>query len=112
MDDDRAGGGSVERRGVTPIVEKTHVMRAGRLQRCNSYERKIEAPCRPTCGFRDNGERMWAASAKETGGAARCVDHMLLPYRRIIPSRPARDLRCRHNSHATRNRAAIQNAVC
>ena len=78
MHDHRTGRRLIERRGVTPVVQKTHLVRASRLQRGHAFEEQFEFFGNPARRAGNNRKRIRPASAEKPCVAGSCFDHFPL----------------------------------
>ena len=89
MHDHSAGRCLIERRRITPIVQKTHFIRARRLQRGHTFEKQFEFIRNSACRARNNRKRIWSTSAKERRVTQSCFDHpRSQPANRVQPAFP------------------------
>ena len=65
----------IECRRITSIVQKTHFIRASRLQGSHTFEEQFEFIRNPACRTRNNCKRIWPSSTKEPCIAQSCFDH-------------------------------------
>ena len=65
----------IECRRITPIIQKTHFIRASRLQGGHAFEEQFEFIRNPACRIRNNCKRIWPASTKEPCVAQSCFNH-------------------------------------
>ena len=79
MHDHSTGQRLLERRCITSVIQKTHLIRAGRLEGREAFDEQIDFANGTACRLRNNCERMWTASAKEACVANRCFVHFPLP---------------------------------
>jgi hypothetical protein len=79
MHDHSTGQRPLEYRCIASVVQKTHLIRAGRLQGCQTFNEQIEFANDPACRLRNNCERMWTASTKEACIGNRGFVHFPLP---------------------------------
>ena len=75
MHDHSTGRCLIECRCITSIVQKTHFIRASRLQRGHAFEEQFEFIRNPACRTRNNCKRIWSTSAKEPCVTQSCFNH-------------------------------------
>ena len=76
MHDHSTGRCLIECRCITSIVQKTHFIRASRLQRGHAFEEQFEFIRNPACRTRNNCKRIWSTSAKEPCVTQSCFNHL------------------------------------
>jgi hypothetical protein len=79
MHDHSTGRRLIQCRSVTSIVQKTHLIRASRLQRGHTFEEQFEFIGNAACCARNNRKRIRSTSAKEPCVAHSCFDHFPFP---------------------------------
>ena len=79
MHDHGPGRCLIERRCIASVVQKTHFIRARRLQRGHPFEQQFDVGRDPTGRARNHGQRVWSTSAKEPGAAQSRIWHGWLP---------------------------------
>ncbi len=65
----------IECRRITSIVQKTHFIRASRLQGGHTFEEQFDFIRDPACRTRNNCKRIWPTSTKEPCVAQSCFNH-------------------------------------
>ena len=76
MHDHSTGRCLIECRRITSIVQKTHFIRASRLQRGHTFKEQFEFIRNPACRTRNNCKRIWSTSAKEPCVTQSCFNHL------------------------------------